>query len=155
MIKSKISKNIIRKFNLASETFEQRIISQKAVYILQELGLETNYNFSWYLYGVYSKELADDFFHFNFSNEDFSEKQNITIQNFEGLVGENINDPMFFELVSSIVYLLRSDPLNPFISREDLFNKLINLKPHLNNLEQFNKLYDKIIGLLKEVQNLS
>lgn len=42
------------------ETLEGRITFQKRVYLLQALGLDLGYTFSWNQYGPYSSELAQD-----------------------------------------------------------------------------------------------
>jgi hypothetical protein len=40
------------------DTFEQRLIIQKAVYLLQHFGLPVDWNYFWYIRGPYSTELA-------------------------------------------------------------------------------------------------
>lgn len=40
--------------------FDDRLILQKVVYLLQESGLEMGYRYHWYLRGPYSTGLTDD-----------------------------------------------------------------------------------------------
>ena len=46
--------------NFDNTEFINRLIMQKQVYLLQQIGFESNYSFFWYIHGVYSKELAAD-----------------------------------------------------------------------------------------------
>ncbi len=43
-------------------TFNDRLILQKAVYLLQEAGVDMGYRFRWYLRGPYSSGLTEDAF---------------------------------------------------------------------------------------------
>jgi hypothetical protein len=42
--------------------FEERLLLQKAVYLLQEAGVHLGYRYRWYLRGPYSTDLASDVF---------------------------------------------------------------------------------------------
>jgi uncharacterized protein YwgA len=44
------------------ETFDSRLILQKAMYLAQEEGFRLGYHFSWYIRGPYSRQLAADAF---------------------------------------------------------------------------------------------
>lgn len=50
------------------DTFENRLLLQKRIYFIQELGIPFEYSFGWYIRGPYSSELADD----GFENESIS-----------------------------------------------------------------------------------
>ncbi len=147
MANKQILAYLIKKFGFSNDSFNKRMISQKSMYILQEIGLGTNYNFNWYLYGVYSQELADDIFSMSSSEtSELSEFQKVIISKFEELSKNNLENPSFFELVSSIVYLVR---INPFMHKEEIFNKIVELKPHLEDKETFDRVYPKISSLIK------
>ncbi len=47
---------------LRLRSFDQRLIVQKAVYLIQKAGLDLGYNFTWYLRGPYSSALTRDAF---------------------------------------------------------------------------------------------
>ena len=44
------------------DTFDDRLIVQKSIYLVQSLGINLGYHFSWYLKGPYSTSLASDGF---------------------------------------------------------------------------------------------
>ncbi|HWL52823.1 MAG TPA: hypothetical protein VNQ90_10325 [Chthoniobacteraceae bacterium] len=48
--------------DLSVKKFDQRLVLQKAVYLLQEANIHLGYRFRWYLKGPYSPDLADDVF---------------------------------------------------------------------------------------------
>jgi len=147
MENKQVLKYLINRFGFSDNSFNKRMISQKSMYILQEMGLGTNYNFNWYLYGVYSQELADDLFSMNsLEVSGLSESQKEIISKFEELSRDNLENPSFFELVSSTIYLVR---INPFMNKEEIFGKIIEFKPHLEDKETFEVVYPKIISLIK------
>jgi uncharacterized protein YwgA len=47
---------------LKMDSFEGRLILQKAIYLIQEAGVDLGYYFSWYLRGPYCSALASDGF---------------------------------------------------------------------------------------------
>lgn len=40
------------------ENFEQRLILQKSIYLIQRLGIDLGYRFSWYVHGPYAPDLT-------------------------------------------------------------------------------------------------
>ncbi len=44
------------------ESFDDRLILQKTVYLIQQMGIPLGYHFSWYLRGPYSRDLTADAF---------------------------------------------------------------------------------------------
>jgi hypothetical protein len=44
------------------KTFDDRLILQKTVYLVQQFGIPLGYSFSWYLRGPYSRDLTADAF---------------------------------------------------------------------------------------------
>lgn len=47
---------------VSTAKFDDRLIVQKTVYLLQQAGVELGYSFRWYLRGPYSPAAADDLF---------------------------------------------------------------------------------------------
>ena len=47
---------------LSMDRFDQRLILQKAIYLLQAAGVRNGYRFRWYLKGPYCSELTNDAF---------------------------------------------------------------------------------------------
>jgi uncharacterized protein YwgA len=44
------------------QTFDDRLILQKTVYLIQQLGVPLGYSYSWYIRGPYSRDLTADAF---------------------------------------------------------------------------------------------
>ena len=156
MTNKDILQNIMNRLNLSDSSFTERIISQKTVYLLQEVGIGTNYLFNWNHYGVYSKELSNYMFS-TFPEQIVTssppdKKIEKAVAAFITFAGENMRNPLFLELASSALYLIR---INPFLKKEELFDEIIKLKPHLNNREQFEILFEKITSLISGAQVLS
>lgn len=131
--------------SLSNSSFTKRIISQKTIYILQEMGIKTEYNFNWYLYGVYSQALADDIFHYNDEGIETTEEQKEIIQKFLELGEENISNPLFLEMASSIIFIKKS---NQFLTNDEIFEKIIKVKPHLNDKNFFLDTLEKMNNLV-------
>lgn len=67
--------NLDLKFSM--DTFQDRLILQKAIYLVQSVGINLGYHYSWYLKGPYSTSLAADGFSIRdelITNSDESEK---------------------------------------------------------------------------------
>jgi hypothetical protein len=140
-----ILRYLVKKFNFNSGTLGERMISQKAMYILQKMGVGTDYSFNWYIYGVYSQELADDLYLGGKPSDiPLSEKMMDVINKFRSFSEGYFNDPSFFELASSIIYLWREEP---FVDKERIFEKIVMRKPHLNDPERFDLVYKKLADL--------
>lgn len=139
------------------DAFENRLLIQKAIYLLQSIGMELNYDFSWYLYGPYSPELASEVYAIypilnSLINEyKFTENDQKFIRKMKqvknGLnqeskkLGLNIVDA--FELAASIVFIVRhnaNDDMNFVISN------LTSLKPKFKEKE-----IEGIYNLLKKI----
>ena len=45
-------------YDITMDTFDDRLILQKKIYLLQEFGLPLGYDFSWYIHGPYCSKLA-------------------------------------------------------------------------------------------------
>ena len=56
------------------ESFDQRLILQKAIYLAQAKGVHLGYYFHWYLYGPYCPSLTKDLFAIE-SEGDYAEKE--------------------------------------------------------------------------------
>ncbi len=62
--KLKLTLRALKKLGISVslDTFDQRLIVQKVVYLLQYFGLPVDWNYSWYLRGPYSTELTKALF---------------------------------------------------------------------------------------------
>lgn len=98
------------------DSFENRLILQKAVYLAQEAGVHLGYYFSWYLYGPYCSALTNDAFAMNLESEEFrgwqlDESSNKKLNNLSELIHQKSNDlsklARHLELLASVHFLIR------------------------------------------------
>lgn len=124
------------------QSFENRIKYQKIIYLLQSYGLSLDYGFTWYLKGPYSSPLAHTLYAIYNDNEIYDEYKNMkfkndeevdkTIQDFKQLLGEDIDNALYLEVLASLHYLNKA--IFPReVDEEELKSKLFEHKPHLQN----------------------
>ena len=122
---------IKRVSNFNMETLNGRKIFQKTTYLIQAFGIELGYEFNWYLYGVYSPDLADvgyklqdiydDVSESKFTNEE-NEKR---FQEFLEFITPMKEDVHRLMINSSLHYLQEQ---NPDLHRDQLIEFLIEEK---------------------------
>ena len=137
---------IMNRLKLSDSSFTERIVSQKTIYLLQEFGIQTTYDFKWYNYGVYSRELADDMFSSTPSqirtavaNSDVE----AAIHKLTSFADEDIKNPLFLEMASSILFIYKT---NSLLKKDEVFEVLLSKKPHLDNRKQFDSIFEKLIS---------
>jgi len=120
-------------------TFEDRLILQKKVYLLQQMGLNLGNSYGWYLKGPYSRDVANDGFYLekiqnrNIDLDVLEKDEKMVIENLQKLVEEtqitlNESEAYCLELVASLHFILKYGyPLSK--SKEDTINQLSQLKP--------------------------
>src|SRR5437870_2018728 len=99
-----------------SHDFDQRLIVQKTIYLLQAFGLYLGYPFSWYIRGPYSSLLSSDAYALakvydkahtlRFENLE-SEKR---FQYFMNFLGDRLTDSDWLERLASIHFLRHVHP---------------------------------------------
>jgi len=109
------------------ENLEERVFLQKVIYLLQLLGIDLRFRFGWYLRGPYSKDLASYAFDIKSNINEYkrlSEKAQIRdevlrkLKKLEKVIDnkpEDIEKPLWLELISSIHYLKHIASSNPDI----------------------------------------
>ena len=131
-------------FNM--DFFRDRLLLQKKVFLLQEIGVDLGYNFRIYLRGPYSAQLSTDGYKINAyenlsDNLEESIKERIKIIN---LIGEgHENEAPWFELVASIAFYSIKEKK----SKEEIKKIIFLTKPHLASEEAFEEAYRKLISL--------
>lgn len=88
------------------DDFDQKLIVQKIVYIAQKMGVKFDYEFGWWVRGVYSSPLTVDLYDIN------EQELNYTPTRFEEIFAEKLlnvagafkNKVRAFEIVSTVVY---------------------------------------------------
>ncbi len=134
-------KSLWSKYEFKLDTLSNRIIFQKTIYLLQELGLDVGYKFNWYIYGPYSSQLASDGFELEGKQEtkDFSPirvKKSITSK-FDKLIDKNSST--WYEFLSSILFLK-----NKKETKEKIFKQLAEHQSYLGDYETFEIAWKKL-----------
>lgn len=122
-------------FNLNTNTLTNRIAFQKSIYLMQELGSGTNFNFLWHNFGPYSPELATKG---HFLNEDLIENSDLldcdVFNKFKELKRGKEGDTRFLEMMADIIYLKKIKGIS---NETALFDELIRHRSYLNDPELF------------------
>ena len=144
--------------SIDSNSFENRLVYQKIIYLLQYSGIKLGYRFNWYIRGPYSPKLADVIFKIQEDPNLFSESENILFKNQDDIdkkirkflktLGENSKNPEFLEILASIAYIKENDAT--YTNFDDrLKTRLISLKPFVKDFSNFNLLYDTSLETLQ------
>ncbi len=129
--------------NLNMNSFSGRLILQKKVFLLQEMGLNLGYDFKKYLYGPYSTELAKDGFAVDIKNNTEDSNLKSFFDKLKELSFSHENEPRWFELLATITYLR-----NKMDKSKTEIKKIIEEeKPYLSDDIAFNEAYSRLIKL--------
>ena len=117
---------VLKNANLAlkMDTFDDRLILQKAAYLLQEAGVNLGYRFRWYLRGPYSPGLTEDAFfldalpnggeeQLNEWELDDSSTQKIDAVKDLFTAKPQANFASYLELLASTLFLIKSRQVSP------------------------------------------
>lgn len=121
-------------FGLSVDTLTNRIAFQKTIYLMQNLGSGTNFNFVWHNFGPYSPELATIG---QFLGDDTIENAELlnckASENFKELKKGKEFDTRFLEMMSDIIFLKKNNGINEMA----MFSELIRHRNYLNDPEMF------------------
>lgn len=125
--------------------FGDRLVLQKKIFLLKELGFDLGYTFGYYLRGPYCSELATDGYKIKAMIDITKDKScsNDSIKMLSELSKNHENDIYWFEMLASLVYLSKTYRIK---DKKGLKIKLYELKPHLND----NKMFEEAYSILKE-----
>lgn len=134
---------IFKKMAISKESFDDRIICQKKIYLLQSLGTDLGYSYNWYLRGPYSPALANYVYlnvellsNTNFDNYKISESATENIKRVNDLEEQKPADfslSSWYELLASLLYIEKNRDSWKIKSGEDaLFSALIKQKPQFD-----------------------
>lgn len=103
---------------LRVDTFDNRMVIQKAIYLCQMAGVHLGYRYNWYLRGPYSRDLTRDAFELcakqNSEPEEIAGSQLDAesirkLNNLVPLLHKPTKDrPLWLELLASVLFLTRS-----------------------------------------------
>lgn len=133
-------------------TFEDRLMMQKMVYLLQEEGVNIgHYGFEWYKHGPYSQALLDDMYvedkaesitlNYTVDAEERIKKLKVMFDDEEAKQGYGLKN--WTECLASI-HFLRKKELGSNVSEEYVLQVLKSRKPHLDNDSLNKKAYKAI-----------
>ena len=105
---------------LSVKTFDDRLVLQKAVYLLQAANIHLGYRYRWYLRGPYSTEVASDAFFIVGQHETLNEElkrwvvddtSRQRIEQLQPLFTPNGRRPISqrLELLASVLFLLKTN----------------------------------------------
>lgn len=120
------------------DPFENRILYQKIVYLLQS-SLSLGYGFTWYVRGPYSPQLTRTLY--DIDHDSYLESQSIVFNDhdkiegilieFKNKLGDNLKNPLFLEVLASLHYLNKERASD----LESLKGRLLSLKPNLESVD--------------------
>lgn len=133
---------IFKKFNVSKNTFDDRLLAQKKMYLLQEIGTNLGYHYNWYLHGPYSPSLTT----YIYNNLDWMENSSSefkeyklsqeTMDNIQKVLDlanmskpAELSEASWYELLASLYYIDRNRESWGVKNTEDLFSKLLEQKP--------------------------
>ena len=122
----------------SKNSFEDRLEMQKAMYLLQDLGISVgDYDFMWYKHGPYSQSLQNDILDFQMTDTNvyYSRDAESVIQSLHSVImykDKSYTTSNWAECLGSMQYL-RENMLPSSASDEEIIDELVRRKPHLNN----------------------
>ncbi len=129
-------------FRLSVGTLPNRIAFQKTFYILQQLGIDRKFVFSWHHFGPYSAELAQIGFSLNEGDiVNASVLSGKEIEQFKELKKDNEKNSRFLEMVADIIFIRNN---KPSIKREELFKEIVLHRDYLNDQSLFNLAIERL-----------
>lgn len=106
---------IFQALEVEKDTFDERLLSQKKIFLLENLGVEIGYSYNWYIRGPYSPDLTS----YIFANLDMLREQDLSkyslsenvkekIEIVNGLANkkpDSLDTSSWYELLASIFYI--------------------------------------------------
>lgn len=141
---------VFQALGIKKDSFEDRIISQKKIFLLQEMGIDIGYSYNWYIRGPYSPDLTT-YIYDNLDmlkDHDFSEyrlsdaaKSKIDVINrLEKEKPQSLTVVAWYELLASLLYIIRK------WSKENSYESLIKYKPKYTKAD-----YDAAMNQLQKI----
>lgn len=131
---------VFQKMAISKDSFDDRLICQKKIYLLQALGTDLGYAYNWYVRGPYSPSLTnyvytnlDVLTNNDFSNYKLSKKAQDNVDKVNNLMNSIRQDfygASWYEILASLLYIYNNkESWGIKNSKEELFDTLINAKP--------------------------
>jgi uncharacterized protein YwgA len=116
-------------------TYDNRLILQKLVYLLQCRGIDLDYSFGWYIRGPYSAALAADGFFLSDKKSiptSIPENEQEIVKEIKLALGNDIKDGNKMEIIASLLFLKKE---NISLNDTELVALLLGRKPWLDTKE--------------------
>lgn len=141
---------LIRLFNeiglpIEITQFNGRLLFQKTVYLLQEMGLHFGYSYGWYIRGPYSPAVADTGFdiqliqnHHDVAIPILTNMENLVTENFRRMLHEartiarDLSDYELLELLASLHFIINYSYPRPQ-SHHEAIARLTRIKPNFSD----------------------
>lgn len=150
---------VFQNLGISNNNFENRLISQKKIYILQVLGINLGFSYNWYVRGPYSPALTSYLYN-NIevlSSEDFSKytltdeaKKSIDLVNslseYKRDLGLSVAQT--YELLASLLYIIRNKKTWKATDNDKIITLLLCYKPQFTKTQCENALeiiYDRLL----------
>jgi uncharacterized protein YwgA len=153
--------NLLHYDTINTDEFNNRIIYQKIVYLLQYLGISLGYRFNWYIRGPYSPLLTRTLYILSDNpilQQSGKEKElkNIDeikrrIAELQKVVEHHHNDAIFLEILASLAYIKRSNPKRN--TRDNIIEKLCMQKPFIKELPNYPDICSEALVTLDHLEN--
>ena len=134
---------VFQKLAISKENFDDRLICQKKIFLLQSLGTDLGYIFNWYVHGPYSPALTNYIYNNldvlstnDFSGYRLSESAEKNIDSVNILLNDrrpDLGEASWYELLASLLYIIKNKQswgIAP--DNSELFDVLIKQKPQYN-----------------------
>lgn len=90
---------VFQKMAISKDSFDDRLICQKKIYLLQALGTDLGYTYNWYVRGPYSPSLTN----YVYNNLEVLQSNDFAKYKLAGVAAENVNK------VNSLIDDIRKD----------------------------------------------
>ena len=131
---------VFQQLDICKDTFDDRLVCQKKIYLLQSLGTDLGYAYNWYVRGPYSPALTSYVFNhlemlsaksFDQYKLSYSAEKNIsTVRSLADKGPEDLSVPSWYELLASIQYIFdHPDSWKHNKKDDELKNILMKNKP--------------------------
>jgi len=109
---------------ISIDTFDQRKLLQKIVFILQQAGLDLGYSYRWHLSGPYSTDLGQAYYRIAGRQSEYAKRTGnlhlkteakAIIGKVRKTLGSGVTDPALLEAISTVLYLNRREI--PYLQR--------------------------------------
>ena len=134
---------VFQKLAISKDSFADRLISQKKIYLLQSLGTDLGYTYNWYVRGPYSPSLTtylyanlDVLASNDFSDYELAEEARKNIESVNDLENDKRQDfstASWYELLASLLYIYKNKKSWKTDEQEHaVCSTLVQYKPQYN-----------------------